>query len=87
MPALQMGSFIVVNNSGNDVHAFVSNWTNSDGDESWFRLAAGSRDSWDRNGWECVGFKSVGDTHRAGKYIPVDRTVTFHGFDKKIDVE
>ncbi|KAI0707679.1 hypothetical protein C8Q76DRAFT_745891 [Earliella scabrosa] len=77
-----MGSIIIINKSSSAVSAFVSKWTNSNGDESWFNLPAGHRDSWSRNGWECVGFKNTGDSKRDGKYVPVDSTVVFHDFGR-----
>ena len=75
-----MGSIIVINKSSSSISAFVSKWTNNNGDEKWFTLAAGARDSWSRGGWECVGFKNGTDTKRDGKYVPVDSTVVFHDF-------
>ncbi|PIL25789.1 hypothetical protein GSI_11539 [Ganoderma sinense ZZ0214-1] len=75
-----MGSTIIVNASGSAIYAFVSKYSNSSGDDSWFELQPGARDSWGRNGWELVAFKNVNDSQRAGVYVPVDKTVTFHSF-------
>ncbi|KAI9067858.1 hypothetical protein FKP32DRAFT_1562880 [Trametes sanguinea] len=75
-----MGSIIVINSSGSTVAAFVSKYSNSGGDDGWFNLAAGGRDSWGRNGWELVAFKDSNDTTRAGVYVKVDSTVTFYSF-------
>ncbi|KAI0737933.1 hypothetical protein C8Q80DRAFT_283812 [Daedaleopsis nitida] len=77
----QMGSIIVVNASSQTVSCFVSKYSNSGGDDSWFTLSPGQRDSWGRNGWELVAFKNAGDTNRGGVYTRVDSTVTFHDFN------
>ncbi|KAI0737949.1 hypothetical protein C8Q80DRAFT_1275982 [Daedaleopsis nitida] len=76
-----MGSIIVVNASNQTVSCFVSKYSNSGGDDSWFTLSPGQRDSWGRNGWELVAFKNAGDTNRGGVYTRVDTTVTFHDFN------
>ncbi|KAI0807571.1 hypothetical protein C8Q74DRAFT_1228083 [Fomes fomentarius] len=73
-----MGSIIVINASNEDISSFVSKY--SDGDDNWFKVTAGGRDSWSRKGWELVAFKNANDTKRAGVYVPVNSTVTFHSF-------
>ncbi|KAI0707681.1 hypothetical protein C8Q76DRAFT_745900 [Earliella scabrosa] len=77
-----MGSMIIINKSSSPVSAFVSKWTDGNGDESWFTVPAGGRDSWSRKGWECVGFKNNGDSKRDGKYVPINSVVVFHDFGK-----
>ncbi len=72
-----MGAIIVVNNSSSPIQVFVSKYSNSNGNDDWFTIAAGKRDSWSRNGWELVAFKNGNDTNRAGKYVPVDTEVVF----------
>ena len=74
------GSIIVVNASKQDVSAFVSKYSRSSADDNWFKVTAGTRDSWARDGWELVAFKNSNDTQRAGVYVPVNSTVTFHDF-------
>ncbi|CDO70369.1 hypothetical protein BN946_scf184999.g9 [Trametes cinnabarina] len=75
-----MGSIIVNNATGSTITVFVSKYSNSGGDDSWFNVPANSRESWSRNGWELVAFKNSNDTTRAGVYVPVESTVTFHSF-------
>ncbi|KAI0642683.1 hypothetical protein C8Q79DRAFT_1013353 [Trametes meyenii] len=77
----QMPSIIIINKSPSAVSAFVSKYSNSNGDDSWFNLAQGARDSWNRAGWELVAFKNANDTKRAGVYVPSNAVVTFNGFD------
>ncbi|KAL7277298.1 hypothetical protein ACG7TL_009154 [Trametes sanguinea] len=74
---LQMGSIIVINNSGSPISVFVSKYSNSDGSDAWFTLQPGGRDSWSRKGWELVAFKNAKDSNRTGVYVPADSTVTF----------
>ncbi|KAI8969778.1 hypothetical protein BD414DRAFT_502618 [Trametes punicea] len=73
-----MGSIIVSNASSSPITVFVSKYSNSSGDDSWFTVPANTRESWDRNGWELVAFKNANDTDRAGVYVRVESTVTFH---------
>ena len=72
-----MGAIIVVNNSPAAIHVFVSKYSNSNGSDEWYTIAAGKRDSWARSGWELVAFKNANDTDRAGKYVPVNSEVVF----------
>ena len=72
-----MGAIIVVNNSSAAIHVFVSKYSNSNGSDEWYTIAAGKRDSWARSGWELVAFKNANDTDRAGKYVPVNSEVVF----------
>ena len=75
-----MGCIIVYNSSCKPICVFVSTYTRSGGDESWFTLAPGARESWRRNkGWELVAFKDEKDTQRVGVYARVDDLVTFTG--------
>ncbi|KAI8969780.1 hypothetical protein BD414DRAFT_255671 [Trametes punicea] len=73
-----MGSIIVANATSSTITVFVSKYSNSNGDDSWFNVPANTRESWDRNGWELVAFKNTNDTDRAGVYVRVESTVTFH---------
>ena len=73
-----MGAIIVVNNSSAAIHVFVSKYTNSNGSDEWYTIAAGKRDSWARSGWELVAFKNANDTDRAGTYVPVNSEVVFN---------
>ncbi|KAI9067848.1 hypothetical protein FKP32DRAFT_1588204 [Trametes sanguinea] len=75
-----MGSIIVNNATGSTITVFVSKYSNSGGDDSWFNVPANTRESWSRNGWELVAFKNSNDTTRAGVYVSVESTVTFHSF-------
>ncbi len=75
-----MGSIIVINSSGQEVSAFVSKYSRNSADDNWFKVAANAHESWTRDGWELVAFKDSNDTHRAGVYVPVNSTVTFHSF-------
>ena len=72
-----MGAIIVVNNSSAAIHVFVSKYSNSNGSDEWYTIAAGKRDSWARSGWELVAFKNANDTDRAGTYVPVNSEVVF----------
>jgi len=86
----QMGAFIVVNKSNQAVNVFVSKFNRS-GDDDWFKLEAGAKDSWGADGgknvWEVVAFQdpSNKETVRSGRYVRVDSTIVFHSFDN-IDV-
>ncbi|KAH9855364.1 hypothetical protein C2E23DRAFT_815531 [Lenzites betulinus] len=73
------GSIIVFNATSSPCHVFVSKYSRSSADDSWFTLAPGARDSWARDGWEVVAFKNDRDSDRGGVYVRVDSTVTFHG--------
>ena len=75
------GSIIVANGTGQPIWCFVSKYSNSSGDDSWFQINANTRESWGRNGWELVAFKNGNDTTRAGVYVNVEATVTFHAFN------
>ncbi len=75
---MQMGGILVVNSTSSPGSVFVSKYSNSKGDDSWYTLAAGARDTWDRSNWELVAFKNSGDTDRAGVYVRTNTTVTFH---------
>ncbi|KAI0807573.1 hypothetical protein C8Q74DRAFT_1228096 [Fomes fomentarius] len=75
-----MGSIIVINASNEEISSFISKYSNSNGDDNWFKVAAGGRDSWGRGSWELVAFKNANNTYRAGVYVPVNSTVTFHSF-------
>ena len=72
-----MGAIIVVNNSSAAIHVLVSKYSNSNGSDEWYTIAAGKRDSWARSGWELVAFKNANDTDRAGRYVPVNSEVVF----------
>ncbi|KAI0676445.1 hypothetical protein C8Q78DRAFT_1073250 [Trametes maxima] len=82
-----ISNIIVINKSSSAVSAFVSKYSNSDGDDSWFNLAPGARDSWNRAGWELVAFKNANDSNRAGVYVPSNAVVTFNDFGSNITVE
>jgi hypothetical protein len=74
-------SIIVVNNSTSAINCFVSKYSNSKGDDSWFSIPpTGGRLSWTRSGWELVAFKNSNDTQRGGIYIPASAIVTFRSF-------
>ncbi|KAI0631121.1 hypothetical protein C8Q77DRAFT_1159822 [Trametes polyzona] len=72
------GSIIIVNASSGPCHVFVSKYSYSQGDDSWFTLGPGQRDSWARNNWELVAFKNDGDSDRSGVYVRADTTVVYH---------
>ncbi|KAI0707680.1 hypothetical protein C8Q76DRAFT_859932 [Earliella scabrosa] len=75
------GSIIIRNESSREIKVFVTKWTNKEGDEGWWPIAPGQRDSWLRNGWECVGIKdSVYDNKRDGRYVAVNTVVVFKDF-------
>lgn len=77
-----MPAIIVENRSSGTIYTFVSKYTDSKGDDSWFKLTSGASDSWARNkGWELVAFKDEHDTRREGVYVPVDKKVTFYNLD------
>lgn len=82
---LQIMSIIVVNKSANPVQAFVSSYSRSGGDESWFMLEIGDKESWQRSagGWELVAFRDPNDPNgiRAGVYVKVNSTITFYSFE------
>jgi len=88
---IQMGAFIVANKSSSTVNVFVSKFNRKSGDDSWFPVAAGSKESWGAEGgknvWEVVAFQdpSHKETVRSGRYVQVDSTIVFHSFDN-IDV-
>ncbi|KAI0631119.1 hypothetical protein C8Q77DRAFT_1159820 [Trametes polyzona] len=71
------GSIIVINESANPCHVFVSKFSVITGNDGWFTLAPGQRTSWGRNGWELVAFKNRQDTDRAGVYVAANSTVVF----------
>ncbi|KAI0676446.1 hypothetical protein C8Q78DRAFT_1073251 [Trametes maxima] len=75
-----VSNIIVINNSSSAISVFVSKYSNSNGDDSWFTISPGARDSWNRAGWELVAFKNANDTNRAGVYVPTNAVVTFHDF-------
>lgn len=80
-----MPATMVINESCDAIKVFVSKFT-TDGNDSWFTLEPGARDSWQRHGWECVGFKNAADTNRSGIYVKANSVVTFKGFDHPINV-
>jgi len=50
------------------VHCFVSKYTG--GDDSWFPMAAGRIEVWNRNGWELVAFRNPNNNdQRGGVYV------------------
>ncbi|KAJ7271744.1 hypothetical protein C8J57DRAFT_965201, partial [Mycena rebaudengoi] len=76
----------VKNNSSQAVDCFVSKYSNANGDDAWFRLAAGASDTWGRgDGWELVAFKVAGsnDVHgpRGGVYVRTGSSMTYSKFD------
>jgi len=87
----QMGAFIVANKSNQAVNVFVSKFNRKSGDDNWFKLEAGAKESWGAEGgknvWEVVAFQdpSHKETVRSGRYVQVDSTIVFHSFDN-IDV-
>lgn len=74
-----VGSIIVVNNTNEPCHVFVSKYSRSSASDDWFTLQPHTRDSWERAGWEIVAFKNGNDTDRAGIYVPTNTTVTYNG--------
>jgi len=80
------GSIIVHNKSKQDIHVFVSKYSNSNGSDEWFVVKAGASDSWSRNNWEVVAFKNNDDTERAGVYVQTNVKITFGSFgDIKVE--
>jgi len=88
---IQMGAFIVVNKSNQTVNVFVSKFNRKSGDDSWFPVATGEKESWGAEGgknvWEVVAFQNPShkETVRSGRYVQVDSTIVFHSFEN-IDV-
>ncbi|KAK6338423.1 hypothetical protein TWF730_002485 [Orbilia blumenaviensis] len=80
-----MTGFIrVANNSSGVIHVFVSKYNG--GDDGWFKLDPGESDNWSRKegaggGWEVVGFRNTDDTNRSGRYVRVNTSIIFRGFD------
>ncbi|KAF3934610.1 hypothetical protein ABW20_dc0101741 [Dactylellina cionopaga] len=62
----------VTNNYPYPIYVFVSTYTGR-GEDRWFYLAQGARETWVRNdGWEVVVAKNVDDTWREGSYLRTD---------------
>ncbi|KAI0807756.1 hypothetical protein C8Q74DRAFT_87302 [Fomes fomentarius] len=49
-----------------DISSFVSKYSNNKGDDEWFKVNAGGRDSWDRKGWELARPSVLNLTQRKG---------------------
>ncbi|KAI0644561.1 hypothetical protein C8Q79DRAFT_780337 [Trametes meyenii] len=73
-----VSGIIVVNKSSAPISVFVSKYSNSKGDDSWFTLGPGASDTWGRSGWELVAFKNHDDSDRAGVYVHANHAVTFN---------
>ncbi|EIW55180.1 uncharacterized protein TRAVEDRAFT_51309 [Trametes versicolor FP-101664 SS1] len=78
-PPIMTGSIIVYNATSEPCHVFVSKYSRQSAHDDWYVLQPGQRDSWERDGWEFVGFKNADDTDRSGVYVRVNTTVTFNG--------
>ncbi|PPR04415.1 hypothetical protein CVT26_002282 [Gymnopilus dilepis] len=87
-----MAGFRIRNASNvKDLYVFVSKYSNSNGDDSWFAVADNyddpSKSSWSRSGWELVAFQSSAAGARRGWYIQTNgQTVdlTFYGFEQDL---
>ncbi|KAI0631147.1 hypothetical protein C8Q77DRAFT_189458 [Trametes polyzona] len=75
---MAVGSIIVVNANSLPCHVFVSKYSRPSAHDDWYTLEPGQRSSWTREGWELVAFKNAADTSRAGVYVRLNTTVTFH---------
>jgi hypothetical protein len=77
-----MPAIFVRNKSSEEVECFITNFTNSKGDDNWCKLGAGKGDAWVRGepGWELVAFRVKND--RAGVYVKVGTVVNFHNLKK-----
>lgn len=77
-------SIRIYNKTNSAIDAFMTNYNG--GSDSWFSIAAGDSETWDRReGWESVAFR-VADSGlaapRAGTYINIENNpvVEFGGF-------
>jgi hypothetical protein len=72
----------IKNKSGSNINAFVTTWSGG-GFDAWYPLHPGEEDTWKRNsnGWDLVAFKDDGDTHRAGVYVKLPKTIVFNAFN------
>ncbi|KAK6517459.1 hypothetical protein TWF281_004115 [Arthrobotrys megalospora] len=82
-----MGIIRVINESSTPVELFVSKYNG--GDDNWFTLQPGGGDTWTRKegtggGWEVVAFRDGFDTTRTGRYVKVNSSVIFRGFDEVV---
>jgi hypothetical protein len=73
-----MTAIIVENKSSAPIQVFVSKYSNSDGNDKWFELQPGAKDSWNRSNWELVAFKIGSSGPRAGVYVDDGAIVSFH---------
>src|ERR1700723_1481448 len=80
-----MATIILVNSSTEAVQCQVSN--NSGGSADWYTLQPGATESWGRNGWENVVIKSGNRQSNLWVNRGYPATVTFYGFDKKLNVD
>ncbi|RVD81350.1 uncharacterized protein DFL_009216 [Arthrobotrys flagrans] len=81
------GSIKIVNATSSPVQVFVSTYNGGSGD--WYTIHPISSDIWYRGegaggGWELVAFRNDNDTTRIGKYVKVNSTVIFVGFDNLV---
>jgi len=74
-------SITVLNNTTTIINVFISKY--SGGDDNWFPLAPGQKDTWTRSGWELVAFKFEDDDRR-GIYVRPSRFITVYGKDNII---
>ncbi|EKM61527.1 uncharacterized protein PHACADRAFT_248199 [Phanerochaete carnosa HHB-10118-sp] len=51
--------------------AFVSKWSNSNGDDKWYHIADnfGPAGQWNRSGWEVAAIANSSDSDRRGFYV------------------
>jgi len=75
-------SFTVLNNSNRTIWVFVSKYSisSSSGDDNWFKLVHGDKDTWARSNWELVAIK-FDDEDRRGVYVHPSRFITVNSKD------
>ncbi|KAF5346494.1 hypothetical protein D9756_010098 [Leucocoprinus leucothites] len=85
---MSVSKIFVKNYSSEEIDCFVSQYSRSEGSDSWFPLDPQQGDAWARKsgGWELVAFRrrdSGENAPRAGKYVAVGRgrIVQFYGFE------
>lgn len=71
----QQFNISVHNQTAGPISCFISKYSNTQGDDSWFVIPAGGVEVWRRRSWEVVAFKNAGDTARVGSYLKMDHNM------------
>ncbi|KAJ3402905.1 hypothetical protein HDU80_004647 [Chytriomyces hyalinus] len=79
------GKITIENQSGRDARFFVTKRSNPDGDDAWYPLGNGEKDSWGRTSYEVIVAEQ--DSVRVGVYATAGSRVVFLGNYKKIVID